>query len=308
MKLIKYTDACQINDIGRVCAIGFFDGVHIGHRELFSAARARAGELSLPFSVFTFLSENRNIKQGARLYSTDEKLPIIEEYGADEVIIADFELLKNLSPEEFVFDLLIKKTNTVCAVTGNDFRFGRGASANAYDLEKMMLDAGREVIRVRDVELFGKKVSTTEIKAMLGRGEIKSANEMLGAIYHATGTVERGNGRGTSLGFPTVNFKSEKDGLLKRGVYRTATRIGGELFPSITNVGTCPTLGERDTHTETYIIDFSSDLYGKEVTVYFLDFMREERAFSGKDELTAQVMSDINRAKKEFSDNGRKLD
>ena len=308
MKVIKYTHACQINDLGRVCAIGFFDGVHTGHRELFGVAKARAAELSLPFSVFTFVSENRTIKKGARLYSTDEKLALIEEYGADEVILADFELVKDLSPEEFVFDLLIGKFNTVCAVTGNDFRFGRGAAANAYDLEKMMLDRGKEVIRVADVELFGKKVSTTEIKALLAAGEIKAANNMLGAIYHATGKVERGNGKGASLGFPTVNFKSEKVTLLRRGVYRTVARIGDELFPSVTNVGTCPTLGAREPHTETYIIDFSSDLYGREVTVYFLDFMRDEMTFSSIDELTAQVNADINRAKKEFSDNGRKLD
>lgn len=308
MKLIKYTDACQINDGGRVCAIGFFDGVHIGHRALFDATRERAVALSLPFSVFTFISENESIKKGGRLYNTEEKLSLIEEYGADEVILADFELLRNLSAEEFVFDLLIKKLNTVCAVTGKDFRFGKGAVATASDLERMMKANDRDIVEVADVELFGKKISTTEIKTQLLLGNVRRANEMLGAIYRASGTVEHGNGQGTAFGFPTVNLKSEKDTLLKRGVYRTATMIDGKLFPSVTNVGTCPTLGEREPHTETYIIDFSSDLYGKEVTVFFIDFMREERAFSTKESLTAQVMTDIEKAKKEFSNDGRKLD
>ena len=308
MKTIKYTKACQIIDNGRVCAIGFFDGVHVGHRELFRVAKKRADELSLPFSVFTFISENESIKKGARLYSTDEKVALIEKYGADEVIIADFEYLREMTPEEFVAGLLIGQLNTVCAVTGNDFRFGKGAAANADDLYQMMNECGREVIRVDDVSLFGKKVSTTEIKARLAEGEVGIANTMLGETYHSTGVVEHGNGKGASLGFPTVNFKTEKHNLLRRGVYRTATLADGGLYPSITNVGTCPTLGAREEHAETFILDFNSDLYGKAVTVYFLDFMRDETVFSSVEELKEQVINDINRAKKEFSDNGRKLD
>ena len=308
MKIIKYTDACQINDSKRVCAIGFFDGVHLGHRELFGEAKRRAVDLSLPFSVFTFISENENIKKGARLYSTEEKLRLIEEYGADEVILADFDLLRGLSPEQFVFDLLIGKLNTVCAVIGNDFRFGKGAAANADDLERMMKDNKRAVIRVSDVLLKGEKVSTTRIKSMLANADVKSAGEMLGAPYHTSGTVVHGNGRGAHLGFPTVNLEGDNLTLLKRGVYRTATLAHGKLYPSITNVGTCPTLGERDVHSETYIIDFSGDIYGDGVTVYFLDFMREEMTFSNQDELKARVMADIEKAKKEFSDNGKKLD
>lgn len=307
MTVIKYTDECQLGG-GRVCAIGFFDGVHIGHRALFTTAKRRARELSLPFSVFTFFSENENIKKGNRLYSTEEKLALIEGFGADEVILADFELLRGLTPEQFVNDLLIQKLNTVCAVTGNDFKFGCGATGRVCDLERMMSEAKREVITVDDVELFGRKVSTTEIKGMLISADVKGANEMLGSEYHVSGTVEHGNGVGSSLGFPTVNLAYGKNEILKRGVYRTEALIDGVRYPSITNVGTCPTLGERAPHTETYILDFDKDIYGKAVTVYFLEFMREEMTFASKEELTRQISKDINRAKKEFSNNGRKLD
>ena len=288
-------------------AIGAFDGIHVGHRELIRRTVEQAEAAGLVPAVFTF-APSSDFKMGERLCPREESFRMMEELGIRLIYEADFASIRSLSPSDFVGRVLVGVCDARVALCGFNFRFGKGAAANADDLYQMMSGHGREVIRVDDVSLFGKKVSTTEIKARLAEGEVGIANTMLGETYHSTGVVEHGNGKGASLGFPTVNFKTEKHNLLRRGVYRTATLADGGLYPSITNVGTCPTLGAREEHAETFILDFNSDLYGKAVTVYFLDFMRDETVFSSVEELKEQVINDINRAKKEFSDNGRKLD
>ena len=128
--------------------------------------------------------------------------------------------------------------------------------------------------------------------------DVKAAREFLGMPYRIRAFVEHGNGVGKSLGFPTLNTPARH---LKNGVYRTATEIDGRLYPSLTNVGVCPTFEARTVHAETYIIDFSGDLYGKSVRIFFLDYLREEKAFSNEKELILQINVDKNRV---ISENG----
>ncbi|MBR5817289.1 MAG: riboflavin biosynthesis protein RibF [Clostridia bacterium] len=309
MTVIKYGDFADIDTShGRVSAIGFFDGVHVGHRELFRTAREIANEKGLIFTVFTFISECENIKKVGRLYSTEEKLKLIAELGADEVVLTDFDEIKDLSPADFVEELLIKNLNTVCAVTGKDFRFGKGAVGTADTLSSIMIESGRATVTVDDVVQNGVKVSTTEIKKRLAEGDVRGANEMLGTPYRISAEVMRGRGVGSSLGTPTVNLPIREQSVLKRGVYYTVAVTDGTKYPSITNVGTCPTYGGIDSHSETHIIGFDGNLYGKNISIIFYDFLREEIAFESEKELKMQINIDINRVKKEFLNNGGKLD
>lgn len=287
----------------RVMALGFFDGVHIGHRELLDAARNRAARDGLPFAVFTFRSESKNIKTGARLYGTEEKLSLLTECGADEIVLADFEDLHGMSAEKFVYGLLIGECGCTVAVTGRDFRFGCGAAAGTQELGRMMREGGGDVLLVDDVTKFGKKVSTTAIKDYLAEGSIISANAMLGAPYFISAAVERGRGVGRTLGFPTLNCDlKENTGILRHGVYLSLAEIGNTKYPALTNVGTCPTFEERREHAEAFLLDFDGEVYGERVRIHLLRFVREERRFANADELTRQVKCDIEKAKKEFDE------
>lgn len=286
----------------RVCALGFFDGVHLGHRALFREARAAAGRLSLPFAVFTFISESRSVKSGGeRLYSTADKLSLIEECGADEVILADFDSLKSTSPEDFVHRLLCGECGTVCAVTGEDFRFGRGAAGDASCLRALIEERGGTVITVPDVTLGGEKVSTSAVKRALCEGRVEAANAMLGSPFFIGARVEHGRGVGRTLGFPTVNCSSPAaEGVLRRGVYRSEVSLGGARYPALTNVGTCPTFEERESHAETYILDFDGAVYDENIRIYLYEFLRDEKRFSSPEELKMQIKLDINRVKRSF--------
>ena len=293
---------------GRVIALGFFDGVHAGHRSLLKAAKERSERDNVPFAVFTFRSEAADMKAGTRLYSTSQKLSLIEDCGADEVVLADFESMRGLTAEEFVRDFLIAECGCTVAVTGRDFRFGSGAAGSTEMLTRIMRETGRDVIIVDDVTRLGKKVSTTAIKALLTDGDAESAALMLSLPYFIEAIVEHGRGVGRTLGFPTLNCNmAENVGILRHGVYLSTAEIGGVRYPALTNVGVCPTFEERTEHAETYLLDFDGELYGEHVKIYLLKFMREERRFSSASELTEQISSDIERAKKEFCDKWQEI-
>ncbi len=258
----RYSYGEKLNISPSVLALGFFDGVHIGHRELLRRAKRRAEELGILFGIFTFESDSK-IKQGIkRLYKDDTKAKLFSQIGADFVIFADFESVSGLSPEQFVADVLVGTFKVRCAVCGYNYRFGTRASASATDLDMLMRAHGAESIICDRFEWGGDAVSTTRIRELMKEGNIKEANTLLGAPYSIFETVKRGNGVGHSLGYPTVNIPSPKPFLLRRGVYASAVNVGGKLYKALSNVGTCPTFPEREEHVETYILDFDRDLYG----------------------------------------------
>ncbi|MBO5906703.1 MAG: riboflavin biosynthesis protein RibF [Clostridia bacterium] len=285
-----------------VMALGFFDGIHVGHRELLSRARRRADELSLPLGVFTFASDSK-IKAGTpRIYSDRQKAEILSELGVDFIIFADFNSVRLMSDLSFAQTVLADDFNVKCAVCGYNYRFGLGASGNANDLEIMLSECGVECIVCEKLEYFGWYVSTSLIREFLSHGNVFAANKFLGEPLRIGGTVTSGNGVGHSLGYPTINTACPSPSLLKYGVYASAVRIGDKIYKALTNVGICPTFTERKEHLETYILNFEGDLYGKNVTVYLLDFIREEKKFSTEKELIMQINIDKNTVLHEIGD------
>lgn len=298
MKIYNYRTDMPRLDGERVMALGFFDGVHIGHRRLLDVARREAREKNLTFSVFTFADSSEIKRDTGRLYSDRERFFLIEECGADEIVVAGFDDMKNLAPESFAKDFLCGVCSCRVAITGKDFRFGKGATADADALAALMKESGGKAIAIDDVMLYSKKVSTTAIKEYLKVGDTVRANEMLGAPYFIRAEVEHGRGVGKTLGFPTLNCNLEsRRGILRRGVYRSSVIIGGKCYDALTNVGTCPTFSEREEHAETYILDFKGELYGEEVRINLLKFLRDEMQFSSENELKMQINIDINRVK-----------
>ena len=288
--------------LGRLAvALGFFDGVHLAHRELISRTVAEAKLCGIKSAVFTFTSEGRQLKSSAaRIYSTEEKLDIISSLGVDVAIVADFGAVCSMSADEFISDVLIGDLDAQTVFAGYNFRFGRGASGDAEALLRGMEANGRGAKILDEYDFSGTPLSSSRIRVALDAGELEPANEMLGAPYRLRAAVVHGRGEGRKMGIPTVNADIPDTRVMpKRGVYRTAVAIDGRLFSAITNVGTCPTFGERRLHAETYIIDFDGDLYGRELNVYFLGFLRDERVFASAKELTEQIERDKARATKE---------
>ena len=298
MKIYEYTPGNKVGIGHAVIALGFFDGVHNGHRRLLGSARQLANERGIPLAVFTFHADD-GFKGDGTLYPSEEKLRILDSLGVDAVIVAKFTSVSGIPADEFVTSSLIGDMECAAAVAGFDFRFGSGAKGDAALLLKILGDHGRECIIESEHKINGEKISTTKIKELLSLGNVEEAHKFLGAPFRLQAKVEHGLGKGTSLGFPTVNTPTSH---LKRGVYRTATEISGVLYNSITNVGTCPTISERTLHAETYIIDYSGDLYGKEIRIFFLGYLREEKRFSSPEELIMQINVDKNRAIKENGD------
>ena len=303
MKVYEYGKDMISNPKGCVITLGFFDGVHIAHRDLIDTARAAAKKEGIPFGIFTFKSESGIKSNAKRIYTTKEKLDIFEEIGVDFTVIAEFSAISHLTAEQFVKEVLIDSLNCRVAVAGFNFRYGKGAVGNSETLLADMKVNGRECIIRDEMMLDGVTVSATLIRNLLSDGEIKRANRLLGRPYSIYGRVSHGNGVGKNLGFPTVNTDfSDNNVPLKRGVYRSALLLDEKIYPALTNVGTCPTFEERQLHAETYILNFDGDVYNKEITLYILDFIREERRFATAEELKKQIIVDKNNAINRFGE------
>ena len=284
-------------------ALGYFDGVHIGHRELISLMVREAHAKHLKPYVFTFEDDlAKSKKTQSILYNTEEKLKIFASLGVEGVIIADFKSVAGLTPEEFIGDVLVSSLGAELAISGYNFRFGKGAAAGANELIELMESFGKRAIVLSEQKIDGKQLSATVIRALIADKKPDEAAKMLGIPYFIEGRVEKGLGLGKVYGFPTVNIPIRENSPLVQGVYRTAVKIGEKLYTGITNVGTCPTVEEREIHTETLIAGFSGDLYGSDITLYFLGYLREEKHFDSVDALREQIYLDRDKSIEENGD------
>ena len=304
MKVINYRFPQKTNSIHRTAvALGFFDGMHVGHRELIALLVKRSHELGLIPCVMTFtqnLSESKKVQ--SLLYNTEDKLKIFESLGVEMVFLTDFDSISSLSASEFISEVLIDAFGAELALSGYNFRFGKGASANASDLVSLMRNSGKNAEVLEEQSMLGAPISATRIRGLMHNLCLDEANKLLGTPYFIRGVVERGLGLGKAYGFPTVNIPISDSSPLTVGVYRTAVRIGNKLYTGITNVGTCPTIEERAVHAETLIADFDKEIYGEEIYVYFLGYIRDERKFDTVEQLRDQIYKDKEIAIKENGD------
>lgn len=284
-------------------ALGYFDGVHIGHRELISLLVREAKAEGLKSYVLTFEDDLAKTKKTQSIiYNTEEKIKIFESLGVDGVIVADFSSISGLSPESFVYDVLIDSLGAELAISGYNFRFGKFAAADSSRLIELMEQKGKRALVLSERRIDGKTLSATAIRELISDKKLDEATRMLGVPYFIEGAVERGLGLGKGFGFPTVNIPIRETSPLASGVYRTAVKIGDKLYTGVTNVGSCPTVKEREIHTETLIADFDGNLYGQNIKIYFLGYLREERLFDSVDELRAQIYFDKDRSIEENGD------
>ncbi len=279
-----------------VIALGYFDSVHRGHREVISRARALADLLKVRLAVFTFGGNLKASLCGGEekyVYSPKERAGILYSLGADEIIFApvDEEFLST-DRREFLENLDVKY-DVKGYVCGDDYRFGRAGEGDVAYLSDYALEKGKKLIVCETVMTGGEKISTTMIKKLLAEGDIRRANDCLGSPFFITGEVAEGRKVGRKLGFPTVNLAIDKDKqALKDGVYAGHVNIGGIKYRAIINYGTRPTFGLSDKTAEAHILGFEGDLYGQELTLYFQGYMREVKRFAKEEDLAAQLSAD----------------
>lgn len=290
-----------------VIALGTFDGVHIAHQALIRSADKLKESLGADLlGVWCFEESPTSILNGEPvppLTSKEDKLSLLFSLGADFVAMGRFEELRDLSAEGFINTILKDRLGCIGTVCGFNHRFGHKGTGCPEMLEAAF--GKNKTITVPEIKLDGETVSTSATREHLLRGEVEKANGMLGRRFALRADVTEGKKLGRRLGFPTANQRfSSGRLLLRRGVYATLCKLeGGESFFGVSNVGIRPSIKSDDDHAvncETYIIDFSRDLYGETVTVEFCTFLREEKSFSSIDELVKAIENDKKRALEYF--------
>jgi riboflavin kinase/FMN adenylyltransferase len=293
---------------GGVGTIGNFDGVHLGHRRILETVVSRARQVDRPSFAITFephpMAVLRPDRAPRRIQTLRQKEEAIEALGIETLLVIPFTRDFSLTePEDFVRTLLAARLGASELYIGAHFAFGRGKRGDLALLARMGAECGFAASAVDEVLWGGEPVSSTRVRRALERGAIADANAMLGRPYELDGIVSRGDRVGHQIGVPTINLEPENELPPQDGVYVTEIEIRsfGRRFPSVTNIGRRPTLYEEyRTTIETYVLDFSSDVYGDRVRLFFLERLREERKFPSVMDLKAQIQRDIAATREHF--------
>lgn len=280
-------------------AVGLFDGLHIGHKRVIgTAVKISEENINISPAVFTFETHSVTTKGGSikQILSDELKHEFLDDLCVEYLFSPDFNYIRDLSPIEFVEKVLCGKLNAAYVVCGVDFRFGKGASADASVLKAFCNALGIEVFVISDVtEKNGKRISSTMIRTLISDGEIDTVNSLLGYNYQIKMPVAHGKKLGRTIDFPTINqYFPEYQVIPKFGVYASVIEYNGLFFKGITNVGIKPTVQDSNTPlAETYIMGFDGDLYGKIVRLSLISFVRPEKKFADITELSLQIHEDI---------------
>ena len=284
-------------------ALGYFDGVHLGHRRVLGAACDTARANGWQSAVFTFWFDGTPSIKGARVVSAEERRRRIEDCGIDLFYCPEYESFKNLTPEEFVQQVLVEKMNAAAVFTGDNFTFGKGGKGNVQLLSRLCAEAGITHTMVDMQAADGSLVSSTRIRGLLAQGDVAHANRLLGAPYAVSLPVQPGKGIGAEkLGFPTIN-QIYPAGMLQpaEGVYITAAWVDGVRYAAATGIGSQPTVGGTQVTCESFLVDFSGDLYGKTVRLEFHEYLGPVRRFADIEGLKGCIGDAAQKAKAYFA-------
>jgi riboflavin kinase/FMN adenylyltransferase len=305
MCLYRTLDALQRDEraeSGRAVAIGAFDGLHLGHQEILSRLKAAARAKDCVSLVCSFEPMPAEVLSPedppARLTCFRERFELFAEIGIDQFFCPHFRALRGLSPQVFIETLLVERLATRHLVVGHDFRFGLKRAGDLDDLRSAGRRHGFDLTVVEPVSWRGGRISSTAIRAALAAGDLGMAKTMLGRDYSMSGRVVRGLGIGKDLGFPTANVNLKRRRAPVDGIF--AVRVGGvdgALLDGVASVGTRPTIGGGRPLLEVLIFDFDRDIYGRHITVHFIERLREERHFPDLEALKAQMHRDVREAR-----------
>ena len=288
-----------------IYALGFFDGVHIGHAALLATCREMAKETGAKPGVLTFDGHPDTLVRGITpplLNTPDDRARLLKAQGMETIVTLPFDQAMMKMPWQDFFRLLVEDYQAAGVVCGNDFRFGFQGSGTARKLRCACEDAGILCRVVPQQYLEGIRISSTHIRQLMERGEMTRAVAFLGHPHILTGTVEPGRHLGRTMGIPTANLHLPEGVLVPRfGVYACKARLeNGEEYLAVTNIGSRPTVGGHRVTVEPWLLDFEGDLYGKQLTLSFYAFLRPEKKFPGLEELSAEIRKNEAQTRKFF--------
>jgi riboflavin kinase/FMN adenylyltransferase len=292
----------------KIClAIGFFDGVHLGHQQIIRQTIADARQHEAIALVLTFDRHPNVVVAPARvprlIYSLPQKLRAIESLGVDALLLLHFDKALSERPgEEFVRGLAREPGGIRSICVGANFAFGHKRSGNVELLRKMGGELNFAVHGLAAVALDGKAVSSTRIREAVAAGNLDAAGQMLGRAYSLAGTVQRGDALGHQLGFPTANLDVAGLVLPPNGVYAVHAETSGRNYRAVVNIGCRPTIAQSQPQlrVEAHLMDFTGDLYGQELELFFVEKLRDEKKFGSVEELRRQIAADIQEAAQRF--------
>lgn len=292
----------------QVLALGFFDGVHLGHGVLLRSCRELADRLGVTAAALTFDTHPDTLVTGKTpgLINSpaDREKLMLERFRLDRVLTLHFDEAMMHTPWQDFFRLLLDSYHAAGLVCGHDFRFGDRGAGNAEILSAACREAGIPCIVVPEQKLDGITVSSTHIRALLEQGDMTAASRFLGHPHMLSGTVIRGRQLGRTWGIPTANLILPEGVLAPRlGVYACRTWVDGKAYAAVTNVGTRPTVGGHQCRVEAWLLDFEGDLYGRELTLEFLEFLRPETKFPSSVALQAEIRKNAEQTREFFAKN-----
>src|ERR1700704_483563 len=311
MRLFHGTDNAEIQR-PTVLTLGVFDGLHLGHQMIMRTVVERAQTTGAVPTVITFDPHPRALLHPESapplLQTFDQKIEALGVLGIEQTIVIHFDQeFAQIRAEDFLRAVISERLHAREVYLGCGFAFGHGREGNIELLRTVSQSLGFFADEVPELRLRGRRISSSRIRELLQQGRVNTARRMLGRPYGVEGRVARGAERGATLGFPTANLHPQNRVIPRNGVYVTATLIDGQWRRSVTNIGTRPTFGsDNESSVETFVMDWSGDLYGDVVRVRFLHRLREEKKFSSIDELKSQIGRDVAGANNYFEHSGVK--
>lgn len=286
-----------------IYALGFFDGVHLGHQALLRRCRGLAEEQGCDAGVITFTNHPDLLVSGDNpplINHTEDRKTLLYSYGVDTVTELPFDKkLMQTSWAAFLEDLLAN--GTAGFVCGSDFRFGAGGCGTAQKLEAFCQERNLPCAIVPQQEMEGVRVSSTHIRALIEQGEMEKATAFLGHPHILSGEVVHGRGLGHTIGIPTANLQLPEGVICpKFGVYACKAYAEGKEYLAVTNVGVRPTVNGSHITVEPWLLDFTGDLYGKTLTILFYQFLRPEKKFASLQELKVEIEANGEQVRKIF--------
>ncbi|GIU22897.1 bifunctional riboflavin kinase/FAD synthetase [Shewanella schlegeliana] len=303
MELIRGIHNILPRHHGCVLTIGNFDGVHRGHAEVINRLVEKAQHLGLPAVVMTFEPQPRELFQGenapARLSLLRDKLVLLDELKIERLLCVNFnKKFSSFTAEDFIEQLLVKALGVKYLVVGDDFCFGKMRQGNFEMLRKAGEKYGFAVVSTQSFVLGDKRVSSTEVRLQLAKGNLEQARRLLGHPFTLSGKVAHGEKIGRTIGFPTANIALKRKVSPVRGVF--AVKLywdNSDIYEGVANVGFRPTVNGQVCQLEVHLFDFDGDLYGKSVEVELVAKIRDEQPFGSLDALKKQIKDDADRAK-----------
>lgn len=292
---------------GSAVALGNFDGLHLGHKEVIMRAVALARKHNKRAAVLTFEPHPRRVIHPAgaptRLLSFRQKIELLDAWGVEILRVVRFtRTLAQLSAGAFVENILVREMKAASVVTGDDFVFGHNRSGNAASLAQMGARYGFEYNACAPVLAEDERCSSSRIRTLLGSGEVAHAAKLLGRPYSISAHIVQGQKRGSAMGYPTANMIPPRITLPAKGIYAVRMKVDGEWKDGAASLGVNPTFDGSQLTLETFLFDWQGSLYGKRAEVAFIDFIRPEEAFTTVEALKAQIARDCVTAKQMLVD------